>query len=147
MTDEQPPVKKNKGGRPKGSLGKKKRALKTGGRYAERTDKQSDKDIIALTSTYLLQNFHKFTEDQKLRVALAIQGKAVKQKVEVEGFTFMNLVKMTNAGAPPKATIQPPHQLGEHPKEATLGRLRSESVGESANEIPAESDSLHDRDS
>ena len=40
-------------------------------------NQRSKKDLVALTYSYLLNNFHKFSQANKIKVALAIQSKII----------------------------------------------------------------------
>ena len=47
-------------------------------------EKKATKDLIDLCRTYLLDNFHKFSEFNKIKIALALNLKAVPTQIEGE---------------------------------------------------------------
>ena len=57
-------------------------------------------DLVKMTEKYLLENFDRFNENDKLKIALSIQSKAVKQTVQHEGFTFANMIQLTAKNRP-----------------------------------------------
>lgn len=61
-----------------------------------RVEIKTKKDLVGLTEKYILENFERFSQAEKLKIALTIQSKAVKQKMQVEGFTFAAMVQLVN---------------------------------------------------
>lgn len=66
------------------------------GRSGRRSANEERKltDLADITYDYLVDNFHKFTEDNKIRIALEIQKRIITSKVEVSGVTtFADAIK------------------------------------------------------
>ena len=65
-----------------------------------KAESRTTNDLVKMTERYLLENFDQFNENDKLKIALSIQSKAIKQIVRHEGFTFATMVQLTTKNQP-----------------------------------------------
>ncbi len=78
------------------------------------------KDLSNITFDYLVNNFHKFTEQNKIKIALEIQKRVIPTKVEATGkvFTFADLVmqvtKQKELDEIEDAKFREPERLGHN---------------------------------
>lgn len=58
-------------------------------------------DVLSICNEWLIENFHSFDHDTKLRVALAISPRGVQQKFEHTGnITFIDSLKQSRSRIP-----------------------------------------------